>query len=257
FTLQLDAKRTAIKVTNSKVSARDLFLEIDSMPAPGGPNPLRDLWSSNYAAEVFYLPASSLKITDPLSNEYENQRWDPLNDTCAIKTFQRTENAVLKTNDGCCGAGAKGYKGFDDTFSLGDFLRIHLGTRVALDLIAKFGDKPSLVAFYSSLTVMALEPTGKSTGKVSYETTLAEAVHWQKYIQQGHPVLDMEAREESHRVCIKCDDDFTSVYKAFHAAVGITKTFAEDRDTLPLNVALEMRFTKHSDSPMSPAYGKE
>lgn len=48
-----------------------------------------------------------------------------------------------------------------------------------------------------------------------------------------------------------------SAYKAIHAALGIVKTFAENEDTLPLNVAMEFRFTKHSDSPLSPAYGHE
>lgn len=50
---------------------------------------------------------------------------------------------------------------------------------------------------------------------------------------------------------------YRSAYKAIHGAIGITKTFAEDEDTLPLNVAMEFRFTKHSDSLMSPAYGQE
>lgn len=50
---------------------------------------------------------------------------------------------------------------------------------------------------------------------------------------------------------------FISVYKALHGAIGITRSFAEDEDALPLNVAMELRFTKHSDSPMSPAYGSE
>ena len=46
-------------------------------------------------------------------------------------------------------------------------------------------------------------------------------------------------------------------YKAIHAAIGIVKDFAEKEYTMPLNVAMEMRFTKHSTSPMSPAYGRE
>lgn len=49
----------------------------------------------------------------------------------------------------------------------------------------------------------------------------------------------------------------SSAYKAIHAAIVITKSFAEEEDSLPLNVAMEMRFTKHSDCPLSPAYGKE
>ena len=48
-----------------------------------------------------------------------------------------------------------------------------------------------------------------------------------------------------------------SAYKAIHAAIGIVKDFAEKEYTMPLNVAMEMRFTKHSTSPMSPAYGRE
>lgn len=48
-----------------------------------------------------------------------------------------------------------------------------------------------------------------------------------------------------------------SAYKAIHSTIGIVKDFAEEEDTMPLNVALEMRFTKHSTSPMSPAYGRE
>ena len=48
-----------------------------------------------------------------------------------------------------------------------------------------------------------------------------------------------------------------SAYIAIHAAIGIVKDFAEKEYTMPLNVAMEMRFTKHSTSPMSPAYGRE
>lgn len=48
-----------------------------------------------------------------------------------------------------------------------------------------------------------------------------------------------------------------SVYKALHGAIAIMRSFAEDEDTLPINVAMELRFTKHSDSRMSPAYGQE
>lgn len=48
-----------------------------------------------------------------------------------------------------------------------------------------------------------------------------------------------------------------SAYKAIHSTISIIKQFAEQEDTMPLNVALEMRFTKHSDSPFSPGYGVE
>lgn len=30
------------------------------------------------------------------SNEFEDQKWDPYSDICAIKAFQRTNNAVKK-----------------------------------------------------------------------------------------------------------------------------------------------------------------
>ena len=50
---------------------------------------------------------------------------------------------------------------------------------------------------------------------------------------------------------------FYSAYKAIHETIAIVKIFAEDESTMPLNVSMGMRFTKHSDSPISPAYGKE
>lgn len=49
----------------------------------------------------------------------------------------------------------------------------------------------------------------------------------------------------------------SSAYKAVHETIAIVKSFAEEEDTMPLNVALEMRFTKHSDTPICPAFGKE
>lgn len=64
FTLQLDRDVSAIKVSDSKVRARELFLEMDELPETGGPNPLLNLWKSTYAVEIFYFPASSLKITN-------------------------------------------------------------------------------------------------------------------------------------------------------------------------------------------------
>ena len=30
------------------------------------------------------------------SNEFEDQKWDPYNDICSVKAFQRTKNAVKK-----------------------------------------------------------------------------------------------------------------------------------------------------------------
>lgn len=49
----------------------------------------------------------------------------------------------------------------------------------------------------------------------------------------------------------------SSAYKAIHKGIETTKRFAEERGSLALNVAMEIRFTKHSDSPLSPAYGHE
>lgn len=59
------------------------------------------------------------------------------------------------------------------------------------------------------------------------------------------------------RICLAAAFPNLSAYKAIHACLSIVKSFAETEDTMPLNVALEMRFTKHSSSPLSPAYGKE
>ena len=59
------------------------------------------------------------------------------------------------------------------------------------------------------------------------------------------------------RKCLAAAFPNLSAYKAIHACLSIVKSFAETEDTMPLNVALEMRFTKHSSSPLSPAYGKE
>ncbi|CAM9913168.1 unnamed protein product [Ectocarpus fasciculatus] len=250
FTLQLDGDNKAIRVTDSKIRARDLFLGHNELPKPGGPNPLREAWNGGYAVEAFYFAASSLKITNILSTEFEDQRWDPYNDICAIKTFQRTNRAVKKDNDKFLGYDQKTSTRFDRNFSISDFLKINLGTEVGLPLVAKFGDKPALVAFYSKTAAKAFEPVGKEIGQVHYETSLAQAIHWQRYISDGYPTSDTE-------VCIKCDPDFTSAYKAIHAAIGVVKTFAEEEDTLPLNVAMELRMTKHSNSPLSPAYGKE
>ncbi|CAM9282114.1 unnamed protein product, partial [Hapterophycus canaliculatus] len=250
YTLQLDGDNKAIRVTDSKVRARDIFLGHNKLPKPGGPNPLKDAWDGGYAVEVFYFAASSLKITNLLSNEFEHQRWDPYNDICAVKTFRRTKNPVKRDNDRLLGYDQKTSTRFDRNFSISDFLKINVGTELGFPLVAKYGDKPALVAFYSRTAAKAFEPLGKETGQVYYETSLAQAIHWQKYITDGFPTSDTE-------VCIKCDPDFTSAYKAIHAAISIAKSFAENEDTLPLNVAMELRFTQHSSSPLSPAYGKE
>ncbi|CAM9741720.1 unnamed protein product [Ascophyllum nodosum] len=250
FTLQLDKDNHAISVTDSKVRAEDLFLGRGQLPAAGGPNPLLELWNTTFGIEIFYFAASSLEITNVLSREFEDQDWNTDNDICAVKIFKRTNNLVGKDNDSCFGADNKTSTRFDHSFSITDFIKINLGTEVALPLVAKIGSRPALVALYSKIAAKAFEPVGKETGEVSYETSLAQAIHWQKYITDGFPVSDTE-------VCIKCDPDFTSAYKAIHAAIDITKRFAEDEDSLPLNVAMEMRFTKHSYSPLSPAYGKE
>lgn len=250
YTLHLDNDNKAVRVTDSKLRARDLFLGPNELPKPGGRNPLREAWNGGYGVEVFYFAASSLKITNILSSEFEDQRWDPYNDICAVKTFQRTNNAVKKDNDKFLGYDQKTSTRFDRNFSISDFLKINVGTEVGLPLVKKVGDKPALVSLYARTAAKAFEPVGQESGKVYYETSLAQAIHWQRYIGDGYPTSDTE-------VCIKCDPDFTSAYKAIHAILSIVKSFAEDEDTLPLNVAMEFRFTKHSNSPLSPAYGKE
>eukprot|EP00904_Undaria_pinnatifida_P002572 jgi/Undpi1/12315/HiC_scaffold_5.g01991.m1 len=251
LTFQLDAARTAVRVTDHKCRAREIFLERGQLPGTGeGANPLLDLWNNNYAVEIFYFAASSLEITDILSKEFEDQTWDEYNDICSIKTFNRTDKAVGKDDDSFFGINQKTSTRFDRNFSITDFLKINLGTEVALPLVAKFGDKPTLVSLYSKAAALALEPAFKTSGEVSYETSLGQAIHWQKYITTGYPVSDTE-------VCIKCDPDFTNAYKAVQDTIAIVKFFAEEEDTMPLNVAIEMRFTKHSDSPICPAFGKE
>ena len=52
-------------------------------------------------------------------------------------------------------------------------------TRTPLDRpiqVAKFGDKPALVALYSRAAVRATEPLGKTSGSVHYETSLAQVL---------------------------------------------------------------------------------
>lgn len=66
YTLQLDDDNKAVRVTDSKVVARDLFLGHNELPKPGGRNPLREAWNCGYAVEMFYFAASSLKITNIL-----------------------------------------------------------------------------------------------------------------------------------------------------------------------------------------------
>ncbi|CAM9428981.1 unnamed protein product [Laminaria digitata] len=47
FTLQLDAARTAVRVTDHKCRAREVFLERGQFPGQGGgTNPLLDLWTT-------------------------------------------------------------------------------------------------------------------------------------------------------------------------------------------------------------------
>lgn len=66
YTLQLDSDVNAVRVTDSKVLARTIFLDRNELPKAGGKNPLREAWNGNYAVEIFYFPASSLKITNIL-----------------------------------------------------------------------------------------------------------------------------------------------------------------------------------------------
>lgn len=42
--------------------------------------------------------------------------------------------------------------------------------------VAKFGDKPALVAFYSRTAAKAFEPVGKEIGQVHYEVSLAQVL---------------------------------------------------------------------------------
>lgn len=75
------------------------------------------------------------------SNEFEDQKWDPYNDTCSVKTFQRTNNAVKKDNDKFLGYDSKTSTRFDRNFGISDFLKINLGTEVGLPLVSYFSSK--------------------------------------------------------------------------------------------------------------------
>lgn len=72
------------------------------------------------------------------SSEFEDQRWDPYNDICAVKTFQRTNNAVKKDNDRFFGYDQKTSTRFDRNFSISDFLKINVGTEIGLPLVSSF-----------------------------------------------------------------------------------------------------------------------
>lgn len=99
--------------------------------------------------------------------------------------------------------------------------------------LAKIGGNPALVSLYSNAAARAFEPFGKTSGQVSYETSLAQvrgsvnarsqavsafdintvhfvlvlycrvlyvvgmqqAIHWQRYITDGFPVSDTEVGE--------------------------------------------------------------
>lgn len=66
MTLKLDDNTGAVRVKDYKTRARDLFMESGKLPTPGGPNPLREAWNTNYADEIFWLPASGLKVKNIL-----------------------------------------------------------------------------------------------------------------------------------------------------------------------------------------------
>lgn len=70
------------------------------------------------------------------SSEFEDQKWDPYNDICAVKTFQRTNNAVKKDNDRFLGYDRKTSTRFDRNFSISDFLTINVGTEVGFPLVS-------------------------------------------------------------------------------------------------------------------------
>lgn len=72
------------------------------------------------------------------STEFEDQRWDPYDDICPVKTFQRTNRAVKKDNDKFLGYDQKTSTRFDRNFSISDFLKINLGTEVGLPLVRRF-----------------------------------------------------------------------------------------------------------------------
>ncbi len=70
------------------------------------------------------------------STEFEDQKWDPYSDICAVKTFKRTKNAVKKDNDRFLGYDNKTSTRFDRNFSISDFLEINVGSEAGLPLVS-------------------------------------------------------------------------------------------------------------------------
>jgi hypothetical protein len=77
--------------------------------------------------------------------------------------------------------------------------------------------------------------------------SLPKAIHYKSYIDD-FPCYDFE-------VCVPVADDFRNVYDAWRAVVSLTEAEIRKNHYNPLNVAMEVRFTRGTcDAVLSPAY---
>ncbi|CAM9461975.1 unnamed protein product [Chrysoparadoxa australica] len=252
LTMQFSDHRMAVEVTDRKAPMRAIYPGPNFKPTPGN-NPLKDCWDNNYAYQAFWLPANSCRRKRFIKAQevWSDFFWNPYEDTMFYKTFKLTDRPIPRNFDGgrVCWNCVVEKSRYTRRFVLPDFFTNQAG-RSLIGLGTEHADDPRFIKLYAAAVLRFFEPIGKALGEKVYETSLVKAIHWLDYISDGAAVYDFE-------VCVKGDDDFANFYEIWNTAIKITRDYVDTHGVLPLNVAMETRLTKHSDSPLSPAYGKE
>jgi len=220
--------QTPSLLVEDKLVPMDTYFNADGLTGTA----LKALANEKYSVEMFWFPLNGADLKQKLSD------WDAFSqDKVWVKTTNLCANFEL---DG------KPRETFPDAASRFPSVTTFLA-KIGFQL-NQFLQAKGNVSLYKQYSDFALDQGVDEGTKL---TSFAGGIHYQLGVDEVK-VLDFE-------MAIKLDKDLTVVSQAWNAAVRIVKAYLRGErgePKHPMNIALEFRFTGHSEALMSPAYGK-
>eukprot|EP00803_Ostreobium_quekettii_P007063 evm.model.scf_425EXC.13 EVM.evm.TU.scf_425EXC.13 scf_425EXC:81070-84097(+) len=232
FKLATDPERLATPslLVEDRLVPMDTYFNAEGLTGTA----LKDLAKEKYSVEFFWFPLNGVDDKRRLSD------WDAFTqDQLWVKTTDLS--ADMERN-------GKPRETFPDAASRFPSVTSFLA-RIGFQL-NQFLQAKGNVGLYKQYSNFVLDQSVDEDDNPKL-TSFAGGIHYQLGVDEVK-VLDFE-------MAIKLDEDLTVVSQAWNAAVRIVKAYLRGErgePKHPMNIALEFRFTGHSDALMSPAYGK-
>jgi len=182
------------------------------------------------AVEVFWWPLNSAHLTDR-----KLSRWDPRNDHAYVRLFDKIAHDTTEPELNWATTIKNSIHDWTDS---AEIVLGKIGTGIANGIDHLFFNK-----IYAAVAMDALSEGIKTASR-------SGAIHYQKHIDDWK-VNDVE-------LCFKLDENWTNLPRLVNVVIDITTKWIKiDKKPNPLNIAMEFRISKQSNTLMSPAFSNE